>query len=138
MHDNQQCKNNYVDTCIVYHGNHESHDTLRALIVFEYKAKVHPDPKAINLLDLLEAWLYGYYIISKETTSIYLCLTDTKVWHYFSVVKRSGKMAVQWAHTFIGNEVEHVQFVIKNIRCSGLDTDAIAEECLAVTPYSLK
>lgn len=87
VYDNQlQGKNNFVDTSIMY----QCRDTLRALIVFEYKSVVHPNPESINIVDLLEAWLYGYYILTKERT-IYLCLTDTKVWHYFSVVKQSAK-----------------------------------------------
>ena len=82
------------------------------IVFYEYKANVNADQSSVDVLDLLEACLYGYYqFLRQEKIIIYL--TDTNIWHYFSLLKIDRKIKVNWSYTIKGGTLEqHLRFVI--------------------------
>lgn len=57
--------------------------TLRPVVLYEYKPLVHTNPRAVSGRDLTELLIQGYYCFRKyEIDSCLLCLTDLHNWHY--------------------------------------------------------
>lgn len=101
-------RNNSVDSSILYYRAED----LVSIVLYEYKANVNADQSSVDVLDLLEAYLYGYYQLLRQE-KIIICLTDTNIWHYFSLSKIDRKIKVNWSYTIKGGTLEqHLRFVI--------------------------
>jgi hypothetical protein len=56
------------------------------IILYEYKPVVDPRRDYVNVRDLLEALMQGFYCVHfRKVTSIVQCLTDMHTWHFMTM-----------------------------------------------------
>lgn len=85
------------------------------LVLYEYKSVVDPRSASIEIHDLMEVLLQGYYCLRYyKRSTILQCLTDLDQWWYFKVtLVGQDKLTYMWYnHESTAN---HINFLAKTI-----------------------
>ena len=115
------------DTALVLKVSSQTDD--QPIVLYEYKPVVDTRSDSVDVRDLLEALMQGFYCIHfRKVPSIVQCLTDMYTWYFMKLNKRQNHITIEWYKSIHNdnapNVQTHVSFISHSVtaltQCSGL------------------